>query len=218
MSLLRVELAELNWSKAINPLTDLCKTDRNIWVTACTLGIREKEIRESFDFTDRVHELTKGKRVLEIGCGHGLVGSILIEKGYAKTVTMLDKRITKANSKIISALNNHTRLFFNLKDAADPSALENLEFDAVIGVHACGDLTDTLIDIAIRKGASVAVATCCMDKLRNPKMRKYLQIYGELGVEIKRVQKLMDAGYEVSVRSLKSSITPKNRIIMGKKK
>lgn len=205
----------MNYGKNINPLKDLCKLDRDIWVTASNTGIEEKEIRESLDFCAKVRDMVRGKKVLEVCSGHGLVGNILVKKYGCKQVTQVDLLDTKAGFRSIQDFNNNSRVYKELLNINEYEKMEDLEYDCVVGVHCCGDLTDAAIDIAINKKADIGVSPCCYHRVKSNNMK---ELFGSRGVDIIRCNKLFENGYTVSIRKMKSNITKMDKIIIGRKK
>lgn len=207
----------MNFGKKIDCMNDLCKTDRNIWVAAESARICEKEIKESFDFAYKIRRLVRHKNVLEVCCGHGLVGNILITKGWSKYVAQTDIHETKAHERLLMELNNNARIFFYMLDILkNQKEIDKLEFDIVIGVHCCGNLTDEALDIALRNNKEIAVVPCCYHKSDEIEKR-YMHLFGNLGLDIHRTNRLIEKGYDVRLKTLKANITPMNRVIVGLK-
>ncbi len=87
--------------------------------------------------------------------------------------------------------------------------------DLVVSVHACGGLTDRILQRALSVGARVAVLPCCHD-LRDHDggvLRGWLD--GALAQDIARATRLRQAGYEVYTGRIPGDITPKNRLLLG---
>ncbi len=117
----------------------------------------------------------------------------------------------------------------------------------IIGVHCCGTLSDTILDMAISSRSALALVPCCHTKKSLPieyqnnphKIQELLIEDAKKNQKIEsdtsdvdsqenppatsltdyidrcRIQKLMNAGFEVQEESIPSVITPKNRIIVA---
>ncbi|MCP4672098.1 MAG: methyltransferase domain-containing protein, partial [Desulfobacula sp.] len=87
--------------------------------------------------------------------------------------------------------------------------------DIVVSAHACGSLTDLIIDKAIEPHARVAVLPCC----HNVKVSFSAGLEGwmdkTLAVDTARAVKLRSNGYKIVTQTIPESITPKNRLLMG---
>ena len=207
-----------NWAMNVDPMKDLCRTDRNIWIAALASHIKLKEIRESFDFAHRIRKFLKNKNsILEVCCGHGLVSNILIEKEWINYVYQIDIRETKGHDKLLSTLNNSHRIFFYERNLYDLDFVEKLDIDAIIGVHCCGSLTDLVIQIATLKNIDIAVVPCCYGKSKGKRNKKIRGLFGDAGLDAIRAAKLLEQDYSVNIRKLNESITPMNRILLGSK-
>ena len=87
--------------------------------------------------------------------------------------------------------------------------------DIVVSAHACGSLTDLIIDKAIGSHARVAVLPCC----HNVKVSSTAGLEGwmdkTLAVDTARAVRLRSKGYQIVTQKIPESITPKNRLLMG---
>ena len=87
--------------------------------------------------------------------------------------------------------------------------------DIVVSAHACGSLTDLIIDKAMEKNARVAVLPCC----HNAKTSTTSGLDGwmdkSLAIDTARAIKLNLKGYQIVTGKIPESITPKNRLLMG---
>jgi len=97
--------------------------------------------------------------------------------------------------------------------------------DVVVSSHACGNLTDQVIERACSARAAVAVLPCCHDMLRAPATAT-LSDAGDfrtlegwvdraLAIDIVRVRWLEQQGYRVRALAIPGAITPKNRLLIG---
>jgi hypothetical protein len=106
-------------------------------------------------------------------------------------------------------------------------------------VHACGDLSDAILALAVEARAPVALVPCChrglgsarrlAKRLDDAMLRTRtdgdaLAACGEeekgnvspsVAVDVARLETLRRAGYAVSAATLPREITPQNRVILG---
>ena len=87
--------------------------------------------------------------------------------------------------------------------------------DLVVSVHACGGLTDLVLERAMAIGARVAVLPCChdLDKADLGGLQGWLE--GTLAMDVMRAERLRQAGYRVMTQQIPGDITPKNRLLMA---
>ena len=85
----------------------------------------------------------------------------------------------------------------------------------MVSVHACGALSDTVLDRAIRAQATVALLPCCHDAATCDAgdLLGFLSI--PLAIDATRVARLRAAGYDVFTQTIPAKITPENRLILG---
>ena len=89
---------------------------------------------------------------------------------------------------------------------------------AVIGVHACGTLTDRCIDIALELGGPLAVMPCCRSNAQNRAPAGLRQALGEdVAYDVERTYTMERKGYRVRWREIPEAITPMNRVLIAVK-
>ena len=87
--------------------------------------------------------------------------------------------------------------------------------DLVVSSHACGALTDLVLDAAITATARVAVLPCCHDlghSHAHP-LRGWLD--GPMAIDAMRAARMVSAGYPVRTQKIPNTITPKNRLLIA---
>jgi len=87
--------------------------------------------------------------------------------------------------------------------------------DIAVSVHACGQLTDTIIETTVNAGARLAVLPCCHDTKRSDLGGLCGWVDGPLAIDVTRAALLRAKGYAVITRTIPEEITPKNRLLMA---
>jgi hypothetical protein len=87
--------------------------------------------------------------------------------------------------------------------------------DLIVSCHACGDLTDRVLEMAVRARARVAVLPCCHDGRHAPAT---LDAWMDpaLALDVERVHRLVRAEYDVWTQVIPLDITPKNRLLLAR--
>ena len=86
----------------------------------------------------------------------------------------------------------------------------------MLGVHACGTLTDTCLEIATELGGPVAVMPCCRAHAKSPAPMGLRAALGEdVAYDVDRTYALEARGYGVRWREIPAAITPMNRVLIG---
>ena len=106
--------------------------------------------------------------------------------------------------------------FLNLADDEGHRIETRPSESAVLGVHACGFLTDRCLDFAVERGLPVTVMPCCYPYERCPAPTSVRQaLGGELAFDVDRTNRLESQGHAVSWRYVPKGTTPMNRILIG---
>jgi hypothetical protein len=88
--------------------------------------------------------------------------------------------------------------------------------DLVVSAHACGRLTDLVLDRAVAVGARVAVQPCCyaLEGADLGGLEGWMD--GPLALDAARVARLRCRGCRVITQRIPMEITPKNRLLLAK--
>jgi hypothetical protein len=87
--------------------------------------------------------------------------------------------------------------------------------DLVVSAHACGALTDLILDRAVDCHARVAVLPCCHDLKTSSTGGLEGWMDPALAVDTVRAFRLKAMGYRIVTHKIPETITPKNRLLMG---
>lgn len=180
--------------------------------------IPRKELYEAWETARRVRRVMRGGHVMDLAAGHGLVAAILLLlDDSSETATCIDIKQPPSHKRVLSELENQWprlkgRIAFQespLEDATIPAG------SLLVSVHACGVLTDKVLDLALKHRCRVAVLPCCHDlrQCDTGALKGWLD--GPLAVDATRVFRLQQAGFKVQTAHIPEKITPKNRLLMG---
>jgi len=188
---------------------------REICAASC---LPRKEWFESWAVARKLLRRHRGGPVLDLAGGHGLVAWLVLlqDRGTPEAV-VVDRRIPKSAHRLRAALAQRwpevtarLRLVEGELDSVPASAAHRL-----LGVHACGGLTDRVLDLAIAARCRVAVLPCCHSKakLDSGGLGGWMPI--DLAIDATRVARLREAGFAVHTTTISAEITPKNRLLLG---
>jgi hypothetical protein len=87
--------------------------------------------------------------------------------------------------------------------------------DVVVSSHACGRLTDLVLDRAAAAGARVAVLPCCHDFAACDAGGLEGWLDRDLAIDVVRAARLQARGYRVWTQTIPAEITAKHRLLLG---
>ena len=185
----------------------------------CHAGcLPRKELYEAWEVARRVRRIFRGGRIVDLAAGHGLLAHVLL---------ILDNSSPRAVSVDTTLPPSSGRLHEVLVDAwprlagrvlFEEGPLESValsEDDLVVSAHACGALTDLVLDRASAARARVAVLPCCHDLATNDAGSLSGWVDGPLAVDVMRAVRLEQRGYRVRTQTIPAPITLKNRLLLG---
>ena len=185
----------------------------------CRAGtLPRKELYETWEMAKRVRRRYRGGRILDLACGHGLLAHILLILDDSSEIAIaVDSNIPLNAAKLSNALISS---WPRLKDRIiyKEVALQEITIlpdDIVVSAHACGSLTDLIIDKATKQHARVAVLPCCHDLQESSTGGLEGWMDKTLAVDTVRAVKLQAKGYRIVTQKIPNDITPKNRLLMG---
>jgi SAM-dependent methyltransferase len=112
-------------------------------------------------FAELVLPLTRGTaRVIDVGSGHGHLSRELADRIDAPVVGLERDEVRAARAR---SLTYGSSVSFAVTDVVRDGIALGPE-DCVVGLHACGELGDLMVERAAASGASVALVSCCLQK------------------------------------------------------
>ena len=183
--------------------------------------VPRKELYEAWEVARRARRRLRGGRVLDLACGHALVAHfMLILDDSSPCALAVDARLPLSAARVADCLSSAwPRLAGRLTlREAQLAEVEARPGDVVVSCHACGKLTDDVLEKAAMVGASVVVLPCCHSEMEGDLggLTGWLDV--ALAIDVTRAAKLRSAGYEVHTQTIPASITPKNRLLLGSPK
>jgi len=187
--------------------------------TVCRAGcLPRKELYEAWEVARRVRRRFRGGRVVDLACGHGLLAHILLLLDDSSSMALaVDRRIPEQAAKLEACLiESWPRLAGRIEYIEkDLSQVQLQRDDLIVSVHACGGLTDLVLERAMEVRARVAVLPCCHDLDAGDSGGLQGWLDGPLALDVTRAARLRDSGYTVFTQRIPGDITPKNRLLMG---
>jgi hypothetical protein len=187
--------------------------------TVCQAGcLPRKELYEAWEVARRVRRLFRGGRVLDLGGGHGLLAHVmLLLDDSSPTALVIDKALPASSAKLLDVVvTAWPRLSGRIAFVAGTIAeIEIRATDIVVSSHACGALTDQILDRAACARARVAVLPCCHDFDSGDAGALSGWVDGALAIDLVRAMRLTQQGYRIWTQAIPADITPKNRLLIG---
>jgi hypothetical protein len=184
----------------------------------CEAGcLPRKELFEAWEMARRVRRRLRGGRVVDLAGGHGLLAqALLLLDDSSPSAVVVDASMPPSAARLHASL---VAVWPRLRERVPfvEAALETVPLDrddVIVSCHACGALTDQVLELAVRAGARVAVLPCCHEVGDMPAMLEGW-MDAALAQDVDRAQRLADAGYEVWTQLVPPDITPKNRLLIG---
>ncbi len=177
-----------------------------------------KELYEAWETARRVRRHLRGGPILELAAGHGLLAAILIIlDDTSPSAVCVDLERPPSHGRLLAVLERTWprlagRISYQEADLATAAAPPGT---LIVSVHACGGLTDQVLDLAVATGNRVAVLPCCHDLDRNDTGALTGWLEGPLAVDATRAARLRHAGFQVRTATIPADVTPKNRLLVA---
>lgn len=185
----------------------------------CRAGcLPRKELYEAWEVARRVHRRFHGGRVVDLAAGHGLLAQVLLilDRDFSGALAV-DLRIPESAARLAAEIRTDwagvAERFTILQQ--DLNQVELTSEDLVVSAHACGSLTDLVLERAVAARCRVAVLPCCHDLRSADDGALQGWLDGPLAVDVTRAARLRSQGYRVYTQTIPCDITPKNRLLMA---
>jgi len=185
----------------------------------CHAGcLPRKELYEAWEVARRVRRLFRGGRIVDLGGGHGLLAqALLVLDDSSPGAIVVDRTLPPSAAKLHEVL---VQAWPRLEGRVElvPAGLDQVEIrgkDLVVSCHACGSLTDVVLDRAVSARARVAVLPCCHHLRAGDTGGLSGWVDCATAIDIVRAVRLTRHGYRIWTQTIPSEITPKNRLLIG---
>ena len=185
----------------------------------CSAGcLPRKELYEAWEMARRVRRLFRGGRVVDLGAGHGLLAhAMLLLDDTSPDALVVDTSLAPSSVKIHDAL---VRAWPRLANRVTfrQETLDDVEIrrdDIVVSSHACGALTDRILERAAAARCRVAVLPCCHDHAASDDGDLVGWLGADLAIDTVRALRLREQGYRIWTQTIPGEITMKNRLLLG---
>lgn len=185
----------------------------------CAAGVLpRKELYEAWEVARRLRRRVRGGRVVDVAGGHGLLAHVmlLLDDTSPEALVIDPARPPSADALHAALVTAWPRLAGRVRWIEAP--LDTVALDAadvVVSSHACGALTDRVIDAAVAAGAPLAVLPCCHDDETCDAGPLAGWMDPALAIDTMRAVRLADRGYAVWTQQIPADITPKHRLLLG---
>lgn len=195
----------------------------------CRAGcLPRRELFEAWEVARRVRRVARGGRVVDLCGGHGMLAQfMLLLDDSSPSAVVVDTEVPASAVRVQRVLiDAWPRLAGRVSFVA--GSLERFELgrgDVVVSSHACGNLTDLVLERASLARAPVAVLPCCHDMVRTRGSRPLVEagdpgllegwVDRGLAIDILRARWLAEQDYRVRTQAIPAAITLKNRLLIG---
>ncbi len=165
-----------------------------------------------------MRRLFRGGRIVDLAAGHGLLAQLmLILDDTSPCAVAVDAVVPRSAATLHQALvEAWPRLAGRVTFVASPvDVIEILPGDIVVSVHACGGLTDIVLQLATTARAHVAVLPCCHDLRVADAGALSGWMDRALAIDVVRARRLARQGYQIWTQRIPQDITPMNRLLIG---
>lgn len=195
--------------------------DRLVRALADRRVLTVKEVAESFELWKRVRRRVRRPVMVDLCCGHGLTGVLfaVFERSVERVILVDHRQPASVQAVLEAAAEVAPWSVEKLSYWEQPlsEVRERLPAGAgVVGVHACGEQTDRVLDLALAGGGPVAVMPCCYRSARRRGPVGVAETLGtSLAIDVHRSYRLDAAGLRVDWTEIPESVSPMNRILIG---
>jgi len=185
----------------------------------CQAGcLPRKELYEAWEMARRIRRRFRGGRIVDLAAGHGLLSHVLLILDDSSPGALLVDTAPPKSAARLHATLVETWPRLDGRFTAENRPLESaslLAGDLVVSSHACGGLTDVVLEGAAAVRARVAVLPCCHDLALYESGSLSGWLDKSLAIDVMRAVRLEQRAYRVWTQTIPAAITPRNRLLLG---
>ena len=167
----------------------------------CAAGcLPRKELYEAWEMARRVRRRFRGGRVVDVAGGHGLLAHVMLLLDDSSPEAVVIDPVVPPSARVVSEqiVAAWPRLAGRVRwQETSLEAVELHPHDIVVSSHACGSLSDLVLERAANAGARVAVLPCCHDVDTCDAGALTGWVDPTLAIDLQRVWTLEQRGYRV---------------------
>ena len=156
--------------------------------------------------------------MVDVAGGHGLLAlTMLLLDDTSPLALVVDAAIPPSATRLYDAVvADWPRLAGRVDYRREPLADNTVTVgDVVVSSHACGGLTDRVLERVAASRARVAVLPCCHDFATLDAGDLSGWIDRAVAIDVMRAMRLRQQGYRIWTQTIPAEITPQNRLLMG---
>jgi len=160
----------------------------------------------------------RGGRVIDLAAGHGLLAQLMLVLDDTSPLAIaVDVSVPLSAARVHDVLvRQWPRLAGRVRfEAAPLHTVEILAADVIVSAHACGALSDVILERAAAARARVAILPCCHDAAVSDTGALTGWLDEAMAIDVVRARRLADRGYRVWTQMIPEDITSRNRLLIG---
>ena len=187
----------------------------------CALNVLpRKELYEAWEVARRTRRWCRGGRVIDAAGGHGLLAHVMLLLDDSSPEALVVDPAPPPSSGVVhrAVIAEWPRLRGRVTFVAE--RIEQFPIaatDVVVSSHACGSLTDLILDAAAAASARVAVLPCCHELARGNAGPLAGWLDGPTAIDAVRALRMEQRGYRIRTQTIPRAITPKNRLLIAER-
>jgi hypothetical protein len=185
----------------------------------CGVGrLPRKELYEAWEVARRVRRWCRGGRIVDVAGGHGLLAHMMLLLDDSSPVALVVDPQPPASAVLLheALIEQWPRLRGRIEfRRREFSGLALGASDIVVSSHACGRLSDDILDAATAALARVAILPCCHDMASCDPGPLAGWLDGPTAIDAVRALRAEGRGYHVRTQTIPPGITPKNRLLIA---
>jgi len=181
-----------------------------------------KEFVESVEVFARIRRRMKANCVVDLCAGHGLLGILFaLYERQVERVVLIDGHQPSSHAQVLDSAISvgdwvRDKVEYRQQRMREVTDLTALGSPSLVATHACGELTDQCLDLAMGDRLPMAAMPCCYAErtcLAPEALQRSLGV--SLATDIDRTYRLEAAGYRVVWSQIPAAVTPMNRLLMA---
>ena len=203
------------------PQKDLLKSNDMSYLSRCHIEKKEyietrDVLEKSIRFIREHYKIGRLNVIVDFCSGHTFNALFALSRNYSKYAWCIDSRFPDSSYRLQTYYQKYVPRMILKQENIFLTNYNIPEYSLVLSVHPCRDLSYRIAEIAIQNRTPIVIVPCCTG---GNNRKSWIDGFSNINQydrhSMKIAQFLEEHNYEIKIRTINKTYTPRNNIVIG---